>query len=137
MTDDTLTTDRVTRISPWPLFVAVGLALSEVGVLLGIVPLAVGGILLFGGSCAGVVHESGYASSPWRPVQAVGGLFFVIGLGVWLARLPAYTVRAAVHVVSVDLVALRGAAILGAGGLLVLGGLVGSAWRADRGDMFG
>lgn len=129
-------TGRVGGTSPWPILVAGGLALSEVGILFGVVPLAVGGLLLFGGSCAGILHEAGYATSPWRPLQAIGGLFVLLGAGVWGVRLPAFTVRAALRAVAVDSVALRGVAICVAGGFLVLGGVVGSRWAAGRAEPF-
>lgn len=139
-TDDhdrpTTMTDRVERTSPWPVFVASGLVLSEVGVLFGVIPLAIGGIVLFGGSCAGILDEAGYVASPWRPLPAIGGVFVLLGAGLWAVRLQTLTVRAALRAVAVDSVALRGVAIGVAGGMLVLGGVLGSRLAAGRARPF-
>ena len=72
--------DRYRMASPWPLFVALGFALSEVGIVLGVFPIAVGGVLLFGGSVAGILTESGYASHLWKTAMAVGGGLLVVAL---------------------------------------------------------
>lgn len=108
--------EQYTRASPWPVFVALGIPLSELGILFGSVPVAVGGLLLFGGSVAGMAAESGYAATPWRALAytavvcfLLGGWFRFGGLG-----LP-----------------VRGEAILAAGVLLLLGGLVGSLAADD------
>jgi len=76
--------DRHAKASPWPLFVAVGLALSEVGVVFNFLPVALAGIALFGGSVVGVVRESGYAGTLWRPTAVVGALFAAAGGAVYL-----------------------------------------------------
>lgn len=102
--------DQYTRASPWPLFVALGLPLAELGIVFNTPPVAVGGLLLFCGSIAGLAAEAGYVVSPWRALGytavacfALGGWFRFGGLGV-----PA-----------------RGEAILAAGAFLLLGGLLG------------
>lgn len=135
--EDSTVNDRVGRVSPWPLFIAIGLGLSEVGIVFGLVPLAIGGILLFGGSCAGILHEAGYVASLWHPLRAIGGLFCVLGGGLWLIRLPTYTIQSGVQTIALDIVALRGVVILVAGGLLVATGLLGPIWETERSDMFG
>lgn len=129
-------TDRVERTSPWPVFVASGLVLSEIGVLFGVIPLAIGGIVLFGGSCAGILHEAGYVASPWQPLPAIGGVFVLLGAGLWVVRLQTLTIRAALRAVAVDSVALRGVAICVAGGMLVLGGVLGPRLAAGRAKPF-
>jgi hypothetical protein len=65
--------------SPWPLFVALGIPISELGILFDIFPLSVGGLLLFCGSVAGMATESGYASSPWRALAALGVVCLATG----------------------------------------------------------
>ena len=64
--------EQYRRASPWPLFIALGLPIAEIGVLFGLVPLAVGGLLLFVGSVAGIVQESGYVERPVRPRGSMG-----------------------------------------------------------------
>lgn len=108
MTEQPEVSDRYRRTSPWPVFVAFGLALSEVGVLLGFGPVAVGGVLLFATSVVGILRESRYAASLWLPALAVGGLFVALGGGVrWLTAADA-----------------RGTYVLVAGALVVAGGVV-------------
>jgi hypothetical protein len=96
--------------SPWPLFVALGLPLSEVGVLFGLFPVAVAGLLLFCGSIAGLLSESEYAATPW-PAVGVSGVL-CLAVGAWFLyggpNLP-----------------LRGQAVGAAGILLVAGAVVG------------
>ena len=71
-----------TGASPWPLFVAIGFALSEVGVVLGLRPVSVAGLLLFVGSVAGILTEAGYISGP---AKAIGVQAFVlVGIGILL-----------------------------------------------------
>lgn len=97
---------EVRRVSAWPVFVALGLAISEVGFVLGIAPIAVGGLLLLGGSVAGIVHEAGYVESPW-PLLAV----LSVGLVV---------VGTAMGLLTVGRVELRGWSIAAAGALLLV-----------------
>jgi len=72
--------DQYKRASPWPLFVALGLALSEIGVFVGVFPVAVFGLLLFGGSVAGILTESGYTERPWSALVALGAILAVAGV---------------------------------------------------------
>lgn len=110
--------------SPWPVLVAVGLAVSELGVFVGSVPFSVAGLVLFGGAAAGLAHEAGYGGSPAGPLLVAGGLLVVVGGGVWATRLHAFTVPALLAAPAVDGVARRGVATLVAGGLLAGTGLV-------------
>lgn len=114
--------------SPWPVLVAVGLALSEVGVFLGVVAVAVGGLLLFGVAVAGVLAETGYVASVWRSLRRLGALLAVAGAALWLWRVPEATVAALLAAPDVDGFALRGAAVVVAGALLAAAGAVGPTW---------
>lgn len=104
-------TEEYTRASPWPVFVALGLPLSEIGILFGSAPIAVGGLLLFGGSIAGLLAESSYVESPWRALIGCALLAFL--LGGWF-RFGGLGLTG------------RGEAILAAGVLLTLGAIVGA-----------
>jgi len=87
--------DQYRRASPWPLFVALGLALSEVGVFIGVFPVAVFGLLLFGGSIAGILTESGYTRRPWSALIALGTVLAVAGIAIvaWQVPLDAITLE--------------------------------------------
>ena len=110
-------------MSPWPVFVAVGLAVSEVGVFLGgLYPLAVAGLLLFVGSVAGIVSEAGYVDRPWGLLGGLGAALVVVGLlvvysQVGVAFLGAFS--------TTNGVVFRGFAIAGAGLVAIVGGLAG------------
>lgn len=110
MSSDPGLSDQYRTASPWPVFVALGLPISEVGIVFGLFPVAVGGLLLFCGSIAGLMAESGYASTPWLVTGIFG--FLCLGLGTWFTfgglNLP-----------------VRGQAIGAAGILLLVAGLVG------------
>ena len=77
MSDESATNSPHT--SPWPLLIAVGLAISEVGVVLGLRPVSVGGLVLFVGSIAGILTESGYVSRPALVVGAQGLVLISLG----------------------------------------------------------
>jgi hypothetical protein len=102
--------------SPWPLFVALGIPISEVGILFGFFPVAVGGILLFGGSVSGMVREAGYAETPWRALGAIAVLFLAFGAGLAFSDL---------QLVS------RGYAVITAAALMLAVGLVGEFVLTD------
>lgn len=108
--------------SVWPPFVALGIASTEVGVLFGLVPVAVGGVLLFGGGCAGLAREAGYAETVWGPLRLVGVVIGTAGAAVWLWRSAALTPRALRVAVATDPFAVRAAVVLGAAVLLVVAG---------------
>ncbi|AQL41740.1 hypothetical protein BV210_02960 [Halorientalis sp. IM1011] len=74
--------DQYRKASPWPMFVALGFVLSEVGIIVGIFAIAVGGLLLFGGSVAGILKESEYVDTLWGSLLAFGGVLAVIGVGL-------------------------------------------------------
>jgi len=102
--------------SPWPLFIALGVPIAELGILFGLFPLSVGGLLLFGGSVAGMATESSYARTPWRAMMVVAIPLAALGLGF------IYT--------SINLPD-RGFAIIAAAVILVAGGLAGSLFAQD------
>jgi hypothetical protein len=64
------------------MFVALGFVLSEVGIIVGIFSIAVGGLLLFGGSVAGILKESAYADTLWGSLLAFGSVLAAIGVSV-------------------------------------------------------
>jgi membrane-bound ClpP family serine protease len=111
------------KMSPWPLFVAIGLAVAEVGIVMeGLYPVAVAGLLLFVGSVAGVVHEAGYVDRPWKLLGALGALLMIAGVAVLYSQVGVDLLSA---VASDSVVVVRGYAILGAGIVAVVGGLAG------------
>jgi len=81
--------DQYRTASPWPVFVALGLALSEVGVFIGLFPVAVFGLILFGGSIAGILTESGYVGRPWPTLLGVGGVLALLAALIAIVQLPA------------------------------------------------
>lgn len=80
--------DQYGRASPWPLFVAFGLTIAEVGVFLGIFSVAVFGLLLFGGSVAGILTESGYTARPWPTLLGFGFVLAIAGIALTLWQFP-------------------------------------------------
>lgn len=79
--------------SPWPILVALGITLSEVGVLFGIRPLSVGGLLLFVSTVAGILRDSGYMTRPERAVGIQGIALLGIGLALIAADHIGSTIR--------------------------------------------
>ena len=106
--------------SPWPLFVALGLPIAEVGILFGLVPLAVGGLVLFCGAIAGILREAEYAASGWRALAALS----VVIAGGGLALLYADGATES------DLV-VRAYSMVGAGVLMFVGGVGGELFARD------
>ena len=82
-----------TGSSPWPMFIALGLALSEVGVLFALRPVSVSGLLLFVGSVAGILAESGYVTRSTRSIGAQGIALLVIGSVLILRNQTGMTIR--------------------------------------------
>jgi hypothetical protein len=107
------------KTSPFPIFIALGLALSEVGVFLGIVPLAVGGLLLFSGSVAGILSEAGYVATPWGTLLVIGGILLALSGSLYAFFL--------------DFAGVTRVASIGvAAGLCMLGALVGRFALGER-----
>ncbi|WP_348613055.1 DUF7541 family protein [Halobaculum rarum] len=107
-------------VSPWPLFVALGLPIAEVGILFGLVPLAVGGLLLFCGSIAGILRENGYVSSTWRGLAGLSVLVIAGGLALWYADMTTAS----------DLL-IRAYSMIGTGVLMLLAGVGGDLFARD------
>jgi hypothetical protein len=82
MTEQPGVSERFPTASPWPLFVALGLALSELGLLLGFFPIAVGGVLLFGGAIAGILTEAEYVSHLWKTMGKIAFVLLAIGIAL-------------------------------------------------------
>jgi len=118
--------------SPWPLLVALGIAVGEVGVLFGLVPVAVGGVVLFGGSAASVLREAGFAQSAWRPLALVGASIGVASLLVWVFQTGAVEPGALRRAAATDGIAVRAVVVLVAAILLLLAGLLGAAVERRR-----
>jgi len=107
--------DEYRKASPWPVFVAFGLAIFEVGIVMALFPVAVGGLLLFVGSVVGVLRESGYVADPWK--------------GLVTASVVCLAVGAAIAFTTTDAVRLRGVAVLVGGVLVLFAGVFGSFWE--------
>ena len=114
--------DQYRRASPWPLFVALGLALSEIGVFVGVFPVAVFGLLLFGGSIAGILTESDYAQRPWPALIGLGAVLVVAGVAVvvWQVPLDALTMEN----FGQNGILSRSLSVVAAGATMVVAGLV-------------
>ena len=116
--------DQYRKASPWPLFVALGLAVSEVGVVLGLAPVAVGGLLLFGGSVAGILQEAGYVERPWPLLAAIGLLLAVGGVLLIATQVDPSAILEAIQ--SPNGVTYRGLIVAGTGVILAAVGATGS-----------
>jgi len=82
-----------TETSPWPMLVAVGFALSEVGIFLGLRPVSVAGLLLFVGAVAGVLADSGYVTRTSVSVGIQGLVLIVLGAALIVEEQTGTTVR--------------------------------------------
>lgn len=102
--------DQYRMASPWPMFVALGLPIAEIGVLFDLFALTVGGMLLFFGSIAGMLTESGYTSTPWRTLAGFALLLFGLGAGLAFTELALVT---------------RGYAVITAAAVMLLVSVVG------------
>lgn len=103
--------DQYRKASPWPLFIALGLTLSEVGVVLDIVQVTVTGLLLLTGSLVGIVQEAGYVESPWPLAAALSVVLMVAG--------------GALDVLFHDQIAFRGLAIALTGAVVLVVAILG------------
>ncbi|WP_224269705.1 DUF7541 family protein [Haloprofundus salinisoli] len=110
--------------SPWPFFIALSIPLAEAGILFNLFAVAVGGLLLFFGCCAGMLQETGYVDRPWRAL--VGSAILVFALGGLLLYADTQVANEAVQL------AERGYAVLVAGVILFVGGLLGEVFVEDE-----
>lgn len=122
------------RSSPWPVVAALGIVATETGVLFGLVPIAVGGVVAFGTSCAGMAREVGYAADLWRPLRAIGAVIAAVSAVVWLVVAPNPTPGGLVTAAMTDGIAVRAAIVLGAAALLIVAGFVGPVVRGRPPD---
>ncbi len=114
--------DQYRKASPWPLFIALGVPISELGLVFNVFPVAVGGLLLFCGCIAGILQEAGYVAKPWGPLAVMATLLFVFGGGVLYGN----------TLVGVDLT-LRAYALLTSGGILLAAFIAGKLFVPKRG----
>ncbi|MFT4930337.1 MAG: hypothetical protein ACI91T_000204 [Natronomonas sp.] len=130
MAEGTELADGFGKSSPWPLFVALGLAISEVGVVMALLPITVGGLLLFVGSVAGILTETEYVDSPWPLLAGVAAVLVVLGAGIYLYTGAPLTVDTVLDTLAVGrTVAYRGLAIAMAGIVTVAVAVAG--WIAN------
>ena len=127
MTDHSRANDREQpTASPWPLMVALGLVGSEVGIIVDLFPVAVGGLVLFAASVAGILAESGHVGSPWPLATGLGVLFVVAGALLYALGTGALSVAALEGLTGL---ATRGLAIAVAGVVTVAGTVLVRARR--------
>ena len=107
--------EQYRKASPWPLFIALGVPISEIGLVFDVLPIAVGGLLVFCGCLAGMLQEAGYIDTPWRALGVMALLLFGVG-GAILAVNPQ---------VDVDMT-MRAYAVLASGAVLVAGVIAGT-----------
>lgn len=117
--------DEYRMASPWPLFVALGFALSEVGVFMGVFAVAVGGILLLGASVTGILRESGYVTRTWRTLAALGAGFALLGVGIVATQVSPGSVPVAETVADPNGAVGRGLSVVVAGVMLAVAGATG------------
>lgn len=76
--------EQYTRASPWPIPLVIGLVVAELGIVFeGLLPVAVGGMLLLAASVVGITRESGFASTLWKPAVVVAVAFAAIGAAIY------------------------------------------------------
>lgn len=121
--------------SGWPIIVALGLVVGELGVLFGATPVAVGGVVLFGGGAAAIAREAGLARDPWRPLAAIGLVIGALSFGVWSLRVYELSPGAYLMQVATDAIAVRAAVVFAAALVLVAAGLVGTLFESRRADV--
>lgn len=118
-------TDRKPSSSLWPMFVAFGLAIAEVGVFLGVFVLTVVGFLTFTGAVAGILHESGYVDDAWRTLGVLGVLGLLTGTAVF--GVYGGTMGGSELVAVPNAIAYRGLSLIAAGILTVLTAALGGS----------
>ncbi|MGQ3412258.1 DUF7541 family protein [Natrinema sp. LN54] len=64
---------------PWPILVALGLVGSEVGIVVGFLPVAVIGLVAFAASVAGILADADYVDRPFAFAATFGAAFVVVG----------------------------------------------------------
>ncbi len=106
--------DQYRKSSPWPMLIALGIVFSEVGIVLALFPVAVGGLVLLLGSIGGILRETEYVSSPW-PVF-FGLSVALVAVGMSLFSFAGGTISQSLTISAADSsIALRGLSIAAAG----------------------
>jgi len=113
--------EQYRKASPWPLFIALGVPISEIGLVFNVFPVAVGGLLLFCGCIAGMLQESGYIDVPWTALGVMALILFAFGAAVLYLN----------PRVGVDLT-LRAYAMIASGGILVSAVVAGKLFVPKR-----
>lgn len=113
--------ERFPTASPWPLFVALGFALTELGIILGFFPISVGGVLLFGGSIAGILTEAEYVAHLWKTMVYIA--LVLVGLGAVLVVLQG-NFELAVFLEAIDEPNVAGHRLLSRGLAIIAAGLI-------------
>ncbi|MFC3478795.1 DUF7541 family protein [Halobacterium litoreum] len=109
--------DQYTRASPWPIPVVLGIVISEIGIVFdGLLPVAVGGLLLFAVSVVGILRESDFSRTLWKPALVVAVLFGAAG-----GALYGWTAADA-----------RGLALLGSAVVVAAGSLAAFLYETER-----
>jgi hypothetical protein len=94
MDDQPGLSDQYRMSSPWPLIVVLGLVFAELGLLFNVFSVAVGGLLLFVASIAGIILESGYAERPWNLLTGLGIVLVILGAILTATQLDTITLEA-------------------------------------------
>ncbi len=126
MDDQPGLSDQYRMSSPWPLIVVLGLVFAELGLFFNVFPVAVGGLLLFVASIAGIVQESGYAERPWNILAGLGCVLVILGVILTATQLDAITLDALAAVAGEsNTIVARAVALLVAGVVALVAGAGG------------
>lgn len=132
----TATAPEPRRTSAWPFVVALGLTVSEIGVFLAVYPLAVGGLVLFVASVAGIVYEAGYTERPWRLAGGLGAILVLAGVWVVSTQIALAPDALVSAVDRADGIVLRGFSIAAAGLVATIGAGILTMYEAGDDDAF-
>lgn len=116
--------DHKPSASLWPMFVAFGLAIAEIGVVVGVFLFTVVGFLAFTGAVTGILYEAGYVENAWGTLGVLAAVVLALGFGVFLAF--GGVVGGAELVAVPNAIAYRGLSMIAAGFLTLLTAGVGS-----------
>jgi hypothetical protein len=114
--------EQYRKASPWPMLVAFGFVIAEIGVVLGLFPVTVGGLVLFGGTVAGILSESGYVEQTWLSLAVFGGVVTALGLAAIGLNVDPNSLSVDVLLDTSRPFVYRGSAITAAGLILVVVG---------------
>lgn len=122
MDEDPGLSERYRMASPWPMFVALGIPVSELGLLFDLFPVAVAGLILFCGSVTGILHEAGYVDNPWRAAAVFAVVLLLAGGGLVVSGVGGGSLQ----------LGTRGYAIVAAGVIMLAGGVAGELFVPER-----